>query len=632
MYGNVLKHIGYVSFFGLSLVSNIVVAALPDLAPPKVQLVDDFGVNVHSGQVQSSLDTVAIGGAMGLSHSISNFTNNFSISGYRGYQDKFYAKGRVTDLDLRPSTYKNVMRVHDISGSADFELIVGGVPVNFGTGAVSNYSYRALGDTRNLLEQRSDGVYWTKPDGTVVQFTSGAIGYPDQIGLMKQIKYPNGFTIDVDYANKRVTTNTGFALKYIHQYDPADATLEPAKAVIRYDNTVPSVDPQTWAARNPKYIQAINNSVENCLTSNCVKSWPKAEFKWPAGMPRAIFLGDSTFKVTNAIGAVTEYYFRSFDLAYSGANLVEGYQPYKNYSPRLIGIKPAGATDKVYQYTYKNVFQTQNSSEFTTWVLLSSDAGQVQTAKRYNDSAGYSIGDSFQIGDIQNTSSGYIQQVLPKLDQFPGAINKVTTKEGSWSYEVSYRNFVESYDPYFGPTESYYYDARGNLSKVTKNGTWTSADYPTSCTEATLKYCNQPNWTSDAKNNKTYYTYHPESGQVATVTYPANKNGLIAQTRYEYESKQAYYYTVAGSKAYGSPIWLKTAEKYCTNSNYVGSSCTGNDEVVVRFEYNNDNLFMTGKTVFSQKDNKTLRTCYEYDSYGNKIGETQPNANLTSCN
>src|SRR5688572_7538279 len=38
------------------------------LSPPSVQLIDEFGVNLMSGQVNQSLATVSIGGAMGISH------------------------------------------------------------------------------------------------------------------------------------------------------------------------------------------------------------------------------------------------------------------------------------------------------------------------------------------------------------------------------------------------------------------------------------------------------------------------------------------------------------------------------------------------------------------------------------
>jgi len=633
---------GYSSIvaFVFCVVSFSANADLPELAPPKVQLVDEFGVNVHSGQVQSSLDTVAIGGAMGLSHSISNFTNNFSIAGYRGYQDKYYAKGYVTNIDTRPGLGKNVMRVHDIGGSADFELIVGGVAVNFATSNpvyIANYSYRALGDRRHLLETRSDGIYWTKPDGTEVKFEKGNAGYPEQVGLMKQIKYPNGFIIDVDYLNKRVTTNTGFALKYIHQYDPADAIMDAAKYGISNSTQVPAINAQVWSDRNPKYVQAINLKVEDCLTSTCTMNWPKAEFKWPAGMPRAIYLGDSTFKVTDATGSVTEYYFRGFDLAYNGTTVNEGSNPNEKYSPRLIGIKPAGSNEKVFQYTYKNIFDLQTGSIGgieSTWFWLSSDAGQVVTAKRYDQSAGYSIGEAYY-DTIQNNGSGYIQRVLPKVDAYPGAINSVTTREGVLSYELNYRNFPLYYSKPSGNSEEYEYDARGNMTKITKNGTWTAAQYPADCVSTPKNYCNKPIWTSDAKNNKTWFTYH-SSGEVETITYPANENGLVKKVRYEYTSFPASYYSSGAAPVLVSaPIVLKTAEISCANSDLVGNTCAANDQIITRYEYESDNLYMTGMTVEAYdgtvQQRITKRSCYEYDKYGNKIGETQPKSNQSSC-
>ncbi len=167
---------------------------------------------------------------------------------------------------------------------------------------------------------------------------------------------------------------------------------------------------------------------------------------------------------------------------------------------------------------------------------------------------------------------------------------------------------------------------RGNLTKLTKGGTVMTAEYPPTCTASTRRYCNKPIWTSDGKGNKTHYTYHPDSGELLSITYPPDKAGKVAQTRYGYEQKQArHFYTPLLT-----PIWLKTSESFCADSNY-SNGCAGGDEVITRYEYNHDNLFMTGMTVYSQKDNKTLRTCYEYDDYGNRIGETQPKANLSSC-
>ncbi|MGM8229198.1 hypothetical protein ACSV5M_21655, partial [Cellvibrio sp. ARAG 10.3] len=140
-----------------------------------------------------------------------------------------------------------------------------------------------------------------------------------------------------------------------------------------------------------------------------------------------------------------------------------------------------------------------------------------------------------------------------------------------------------------------------------------------------------PTWTRDGKGNQTDYAYHAESGQIAKITYPANKHGIRAETRYTYEQKYANYYNVSGVKAQASiPVWLKTEESYCINSSASDGDCSDNDEVITRYEYEHDNLFLTGMTVTDPQGN-TLRTCYAYDDYGNRIGETQPNANLASC-
>jgi len=105
-----------------------------------------------------------------------------------------------------------------------------------------------------------------------------------------------------------------------------------------------------------------------------------------------------------------------------------------------------------------------------------------------------------------------------------------------------------------------------------------------------------------------------------------------AQTRYEYTQLSAHYYDSSGTKITGTPIWMKTAEKTCMNSASTGNACSGSDEVVTRYEYDNDNLLMTGTTVTDPVSGATLRTCFQYDIYGNQIGKTQPKTGLTQCN
>ena len=160
----------------------------------------------------------------------------------------------------------------------------------------------------------------------------------------------------------------------------------------------------------------------------------------------------------------------------------------------------------------------------------------------------------------------------------------------------------------------------------------TRAGYPASCTS--LKTCNQPDWTRDAKDNQTDYTYSVDHGGVRTVTGPA-VDGVRPQTRYTYAQRYAWFKNGAGSYVQAAdPIWVLTQESFCRNSASTGTGCTdANDEVVTSYEYGPNtgpnNLQLRG--VATAADGQTLRTCYSYDDRGNRISETKPRAALTSC-
>jgi len=155
------------------------------------------------------------------------------------------------------------------------------------------------------------------------------------------------------------------------------------------------------------------------------------------------------------------------------------------------------------------------------------------------------------------------------------------------------------------------------------------------CPQSQRKYCNKPRWIQDARGNITYYTYHPESGEIATVTSPANEQALVAQTRYTYKQYYANYYHADGTKKSSlDPIWLLSSESFCANSAASGDGCSAGDEVITTYEYNHDNLHLTAVIVTAKNAlgaPETQRTCFQYDKYGNQVGEISPLANLSSC-
>jgi YD repeat-containing protein len=169
----------------------------------------------------------------------------------------------------------------------------------------------------------------------------------------------------------------------------------------------------------------------------------------------------------------------------------------------------------------------------------------------------------------------------------------------------------------------------------------TSATY--NCSPATLRFCNKPVTTTDARGNVTEYTYAPEHGGLLTETGPAPSPGAPRpQVRHLYAQRYAWIANGGGGYVQAaSPVWVETATSQCRSSAATGnpaSPCSAaGDEVLTQYDYGPDsgpnNLLRRGQTVTATDNGvtATLRTCYGYDSLGRRISETTPNANPASC-
>jgi hypothetical protein len=608
-----------------------------DIERPQVQFVDKFGVNMGNGQVSHSLSTVSIGGAMGLSHSVSVFANEFNYPGMRGFADKFYARAQNVRLCSSGCNPLNVMRVHDWSDTANFAYYVGGVLQPEGN-ATSGYTYAAVSDERHTLEAAGSEFIWTKPDGTVVRFNRGGSGLAASVGgVLTSVEYPNGFTIWVKQGS--VNTNTGFQLKYYFTAsNPPHSKSEPPNL------QAPIVSP-TWPLLNPQYVRGINAWRVYCswTTAPCSAAgsndWPNATFEWPAGMPRTMYIGESTVKVTDSAKRVTSYKFLAYDLAYDEfGTVVPGYTPQREFSPRLREVTPPGASAVKLTYDYKNLF---TANMFRLDYRLQS-AGVVKSAIRLGVSNGYTINQQYMSSDTQNAAGSHGGVTLVHQQNYygnPTAAYYVDTIDGRLYFEENGRNFPRRFEKTAAPVEQYFYETRSNLTKVNYNdpagtGNQVIAEYPATCSNR--KTCNQATRIRDAKGNWTDYEYFSDSGLVKKITYPANKDGIRPETRFTYALYRATYFNESGVKvqaAVDDGIYLKTTEEYCINSSPSGDNCTGSDEVVTSYEYNHPNLLMTGMVVTAPGPSGPLvrRTCYRYDDFGNQIGVTTPNANLGSC-
>ncbi len=622
------------------------------IAPPSVQTIDDHGVNITTGQITASVDTVSIGGERGISHSISAFTNNFPM-GLDGYTDKFAGNARYIDLftwqaggnllEYEGESYYQfkVMRVFGPTGTADFKIMKSnGEFSNDGTNVGSGYYYEGF-DERHTLERQGNGnLIWTMPDGTALHYkSSGSTAATG--GVLRKVVYPNGFTLYLGQLSG-VTTNTGFQLKY--EYDTTNVQgMSAAKHAIRaqYPLTIVpnSGDEVTWAMYNPRYITAINNAYEYCpmnsdRCTNLSQNWPRAEFTWPGGMPAAMYYGDSVFSVKDANGGITQYHFEAQDVCLSeSGNYIDvcTYQQGEKWSPRLVGIKTANSATVNFHYEFKNIHEF-NHYAYGAFSVSASEAGKVKSANTPAGQEYYQIGTSINGGTDFRNSGGWNDEVQIR-GTLPGVlISAKLRNSGVYNFENDFRNFVTSESPWGSASKSYTYGGpRGNLSRISTQGGYITATYPSSCA-GIRKHCNSPSSVTDGENNKTEYTYHAQSGQVETITGPA-VNGVRPQTRYEYEAKYAPHYQpdangVFRLESQSDPIYLPVRKAHCRTTNFSGSSCAGgpDDEVVVTYTYEPKNLLLSSETVTALGDSgiESRTTCYQYDIYGNRIGEILP--------
>ncbi len=192
-----------------------------------------------------------------------------------------------------------------------------------------------------------------------------------------------------------------------------------------------------------------------------------------------------------------------------------------------------------------------------------------------------------------------------------------------------------------------YNDVRGNVIKTSVSPKTVSSQvnfetnytYALSCTATTRATCNKPLTVTDPKGNVTDYTYN-DRGQVLTETKPAPTPGAARPTVVnEYTMRTAYIRDASGNPvAAGPPISILTKSFTCISSITCNASTPAADKVVTEYDYGPttglNNLLLRGVAVTAANEQgqiETLRTCYGYNYFGEKISETQPKAGLAVC-
>ncbi|WP_262422119.1 RHS repeat domain-containing protein [Brevundimonas denitrificans] len=216
---------------------------------------------------------------------------------------------------------------------------------------------------------------------------------------------------------------------------------------------------------------------------------------------------------------------------------------------------------------------------------------------------------------------------LRQLTSFRNELNQTTTFQYDTQGRLERTTLPE------GNYAQYGYDNRGNVTSVTqvaKSGSSlanivTTAAYPATCSNPVI--CNRPTSVTDARGNTTNFTYDASHGGVLTITAPAPTTGAARpQTRFEYWTTRAWYYTAPGTiSSAPTQVTLPRETRACVT----GASCTNAaNEVVTTLFYGSGgttsptNRLPTSVNQRSGTSSVTATTAFTYT----------PNGDLASVN
>lgn len=609
-------------------------AVLAQNAPttPNVKMVDENFVQMPSDFITADVEQFAVGGDKGkLSQSIANWSGDGTAgistiaSGfYPGHPfETHYAGGIEVSSTSYPSC-SLVFRFLDISER--FTCSTSNPLVPLQSLDSKGGSFTSVTDSTWIYTDRYGARYTIdktlQVGGWKIWWPVTEVDYPD--GRILKISYKNPTGSYASYNSLRiqgVENNLGYFIKYEYRAD-----------------TPTQNNSSDWGWISKASGGNHTNDVCDITGDHCTISSAKvASVNWAADF--------SSIDIFNAAGEKYDYVLDSY---YE----ITAFTP-PNRSTPLVTYSMCARTG-----TSGNCSWPMTDSSTNVWHFTWSQGGtyyypgKVYTATSHGETTNYGPSISCNCGGYlastlfsndyrgSRTLSIFAGQGNP-TDYRAGSLNGYNDEKGQhYYYSGQADNHLTSITDAAGVQTSFLYDSRSNITQktVTPNdgsaAAVTTAAYPATCDN--IVTCNRPTSVTDPNGNRTDYTYDPTHGGLLTETGPPDGNGIRPQKRYSYVQRYAVYYNTAGAITQApSPVWLLAGESECRTSAWTGTACQAGsaDEVRTSYDYGPttgaNNLLLHGKAVIA--DGNTHWTCYSYNIFGDRVSETSPNANLTSC-
>jgi RHS repeat-associated protein len=496
-------------------------------APPIRDTVDEYGIDIVSGEARVPSSVLSIGGAEGLTHSRYRVDN--------GWRHNFLITAEIQQ------------------GQSDAEINIGGIQRTFTLNSGVYESNQGTGET--ITPNFTTGVHtYTASDGTEILLKESYVAngedyYGTADALGDEIISPNGVRTKLHYTNddfeqevlpgffftiyvvrlQSVTTNTSYQLHF------------------EYTNNDPA-NTDDWYAISK--VTAINTADEYCNPSSnsCTLTgdWPYLEYA------RSTSGTDTLETVTDVLGRQVR--FR------------------QNSAGQLTGIKrPSETTDGVtLTYHGGRVASITHQGSYTrnyAWGVTSNT-----------------------ISATSNDSLGRLRITVANTDLRVITLARVDNDVTNYIYDAEGRlDTIDP--PGSSPVTEFEYDARGNITKTTvkpKPGSSepdivTTATYPTNCSNPVT--CNLPTSVTDPLGNTTNFTYNSTHGGVTQVQLPADDDGHRPTTHFTYATRYARTKNSSGNLVnQANPVTKLIETETCRTA----TNCTGTVNArVTKLTYDN---------------------------------------------
>lgn len=627
------------------------------LTPPIVDMIDETHVSVLTGMPQFSIPAVQLGDVSFAPYSVNGpyFTQGQIFD--NNYGRVVLCENPNGSLDGNASI---VVSSDCVSTQATLQAVYGQERAPFQLGTNGQYT-STVWDGSTFVDNGSTCT-WTKRDGTQIVFAAfHTAGNPAcQSNNISQIIHPDGrietyyyygalSTASPDWTPSpiiSIATNSGYLLKYNYSGTP---TAGGETSVVAFNRAFVACDPAAtscsptestgWPTATLSWVPKSVSPSDGFLPSSY--TWYNGNFHYiftiqTEANKQHVFEVDSFYRVISyqpPEATTPKYSYSLCSLLADGHSLRNCFGYTYWYDDGVHGFEPAPLMfDKVNVATLDNPTPANGQQWTHGWFfgLASPPYGWATWTHNELDPLGMGI-------EATGNST-------PGMEAFFGPTDHITNYDGSSdAFERSARNYPAVHQTAAGVTKTYGYSQYGNLLQILRTpiggaagtGTSEAAVYPTSCVSIVI--CYKPTSVTDANANTVSYTYDPVHGGVLTETDPL-VNGVTPQTRHTYIQLNAWYLQSSGAMTSDpNPIWVLASDSYCMTGNPAspGPGCSlPNDEVVTTYDYGPttsgpNNLILRGKAVTWM--GQTLRTCYGHDSQGNKIWETSPNANPSSC-